>query len=78
MKLLKKAKRVHQISEDFAYLSYFENTSLDLLVWSNYKVYSDSQKHESSCFLTLLLFRIFPLELQKIYFHLFMSVFEEL
>ena len=39
MKLLKKAKRVHQISEDFAYLSYFENTSMDMLVWSNYKVY---------------------------------------
>ena len=44
------------------------------------KTYSDSQKHESSCLLGDRFFCISPepLELQKIYLHLFTLIFEEL
>ena len=42
--------------------------------------YSDSQQHESSCLLSDSFWCISPepLDVQKIYLHLFVSVFEEL
>ena len=43
-------------------------------------IYSDSQKHESSCLLSDCFSRMSPepLELKKSYLHLFASLFEEL
>ena len=39
LKLLKKAKWVQQTSKEFVYLQYFQNTSMGLLVWFNYKIF---------------------------------------
>ena len=51
MKLLKKAKRVQRISKEFAYLSYFQNTSMGLLVWSDYKFFvKNGVKHNDLSF----------------------------
>ena len=51
MKLLKKAKRVQRISKEFVYLSYFQNTSMGLLVWSDYKFFvKNGVKHNDLSF----------------------------
>ena len=38
-KFLKKAKGVQEISKEFAYCSYFKDTPMGLLVWSDYKIF---------------------------------------